>query len=88
VKLFIDIANKILLVFSPNVFQTEAELPCKYVTPLVCSGNNSQRTQNTRVKVNEAEIFPNARHSAMFLMLIYSGAGKVKWNLKDEGNVG
>jgi len=87
-KLFIDIANKILLVFFPNVYQTREELPCKYETPLVCGGNYSKRAQNTHVKVNEAEIFLNARHSAMSLMLISSGAGKIKRNVKDKGNVG
>lgn len=86
-KLFIDIAYKILLVFFPNVFQTSAELPCKYETTLVCSGNNSQPAQNTRVKVNEAEIFPNVRHSAMSLMLICSRAGKIKRNVKDKRNI-
>ena len=37
--------------------------------------------------MNEAEIFPNARHSVMSLMLIYSGANKTKLNVKDEGGV-
>jgi hypothetical protein len=48
----------------------DAEFLSKYVKPLVCSGNNPKRAENTQVKMNEAEIFPNARRSAMSLMLI------------------